>query len=121
SRFFVAVTIAYVFSLGAQVGAIAHIFRLVVTRADAQLAAGAVALLATMSLIGRLIGGQLLAKTPARAFTLAMMANQAVALAFLAYAETRIALLAGVALFGITVGNILMMQQLLIAEAFGSR
>ncbi|HXM31109.1 MAG TPA: MFS transporter, partial [Xanthobacteraceae bacterium] len=121
SRFFAAVTLAYVFSLGAQVGAIAHIFRLVVTRADAQLAAFAVALLASTSLVGRLIGGQLLSKIPARAFTIALMANQAVALVFLAFAETKVMLLAGVALFGFTVGNILMMHQLLLAEAFGSR
>jgi MFS family permease len=121
SRFFAAVTIAYVFSLGAQVGAIAHIFRLVVTRADAELAALAVALLAGTSLVGRLIAGQLLTRIPARAFTIALMANQSMALAFLAFAETKMALLAGVALFGVTVGTILMMHQLLIAEAFGSR
>ena len=121
SRFFAAVTLAYVFSLGAQVGAIAHIFRLVVTRADAQLAAASVALLASTSLVGRLIGGQLLSKIPARAFTIALMANQAVALVFLAFAETKVMLLAGVALFGFTIGTILMMHQLLVAEAFGSR
>src|SRR6202171_3969331 len=39
SRFFAAVTLAYVFSLGAQVGAIAHIFRLVAHRAGAPAAA----------------------------------------------------------------------------------
>jgi MFS family permease len=121
SRFFAAVTLAYVFSLGAQVGAIAHIFRLVVTRADAELAALAVALLAGTSLVGRLVAGQLLTKISARAFTIALMANQSMALAFLAFAETRTALLVGVALFGVTVGTILMMHQLLIAEAFGSR
>jgi MFS family permease len=121
SRFFMAVTLAYVFSLGAQVGAIAHIFRLVVTRADAHLAAFAVALLASTSLVGRLIAGQLLTKIPARAFTIALMANQAAALAFLAFAHTNISLLAGVALFGFTIGTILMMNQLLLAEAFGSR
>jgi MFS family permease len=121
SRFFVAVTFAYVFSLGAQVGAIAHLYRLVVTRADAQLAAVAVALLAGSSLVGRLIGGQLLAKIPARAFTLVLMANQAGALAYLAFAETKTALLTGVVLFGLTIGTILMMHQLLLAEAFGSR
>jgi MFS family permease len=121
SRFFVAVTIAYVFSLGAQVGAIAHIFRLVVTRADAHLAAAAVALLAGMSLIGRLIGGQMLTKISSRSFTLGLMANQAVALSFLAVVENQIGLMASVALFGFTIGNILMMQQLLLAEAFGSR
>jgi MFS family permease len=121
SRFFIAVTLAYVFSLGAQVGAIAHIFRLVVTRADAQLAAIAVALLAGTSLVGRLIAGQLLTRIPARAFTIALMANQAAALAFLAFAHTKVSLLAGVALFGFTIGTILMMNQLLLAEAFGSR
>src|ERR1700730_13056478 len=121
SRFFAAVTLAYVFSLGAQVGAIAHIFRLVVTRADAQLAAASVALLASTSLVGRLIGGQLLSKIPARAFTIALMANQAVALVFLAFAETKVMLLAGVALFGFTVGNILMLHKLMLADAFGSR
>ena len=121
SRFFIAVTIAFVFSLGAQVGAIAHLFRLMVTRSDVHLATISIALLASMSLIGRLIGGQLLAKIPARTFTLALMLNQAVALTFIAYAETETALLASIVLFGLTVGNILMMHQLLIAEAFGSR
>ncbi|HXY90730.1 MAG TPA: MFS transporter [Xanthobacteraceae bacterium] len=121
SRFFVAVTLAYVFSLGGQVGAIAHLYRLVVTRADAELAGMAVALLAGTSLVGRLIGGQLLLRIPARAFTLALMANQAAALAFLAFAETKLAILAGVALFGLTIGTILMMHQLLLAEAFGAR
>jgi len=80
-----------------------------------------VALLAAMSLIGRLIGGQLLAKISSRSFTLALMANQAVALALLAIAENRFWMMASVALFGFTIGNILMMQQLLLAEAFGSR
>jgi MFS family permease len=121
SRFFAAVTLGFVFALGAQVGAMAHIFRLVVTRTDAQLAGLAVALLAGMSLTGRLIAGQLLAKIPTRTFALALLANQAVSLAFLSLAESKAALIAGIALFGLTVGTILMMHQLLIAEAFGAR
>jgi predicted MFS family arabinose efflux permease len=111
-----------VFALGAQVGAIAHIFRLVGARVEAETAALAVALLASASLVGRLGGGWLLVeKVPARGFTLALVAMQAAALAFLALAETKIELLAAAVMFGLLVGNVLMMQPLLLAEAFGTR
>jgi MFS family permease len=122
SRFFVGVTAAYVFALGAQVGAIAHIFRLVSTRLEAETAALAVALLASASLAGRLAGGWLLVeKVPARGFALALVAMQGAALAFLSLAGTRIELLAAAVVFGLSVGNVLMMQPLLLAEAFGTR
>ena len=121
TRYFVAVTVGYLFSLGAQVGAIAHVFRLVNTRSDAHIAAIAVAVLAATSLLGRLAAGQLLAKIPARAFTVGAMLWQAGSLVFLAFAQGEHQLLTGIFLFGICIGTILMMQQLLIAEAFGSR
>jgi MFS family permease len=122
SRFFAGVTAAYVFALGAQVGAIAHVFRLVSTRVEAETAALAVALLASSSLVGRLTGGWLLVeKVPARGFALALIAMQAAALVFLSFASTKIVLLAGAVLFGLSVGNVLMMQPLLLAEAFGTR
>jgi len=121
TRYFAAITICYLFALGAQVGAIAHVFRLVNTRSDSHAAAIAVAILAATSLFGRLAAGQLLARIPARAFTVGAMLWQAASLAFLAFAEGENLLLAGTFLFGICIGTILMMQQLLIAEAFGSR
>lgn len=121
TRYFVALTVGYLFSLGAQVGAIAHVFRLVNTRSDAHTAAVAVAILAGTSLLGRLAAGQLLAKIPARAFTVGAMLWQAASLAILAFVEGEHLLLIGAFLFGICIGTILMMQQLLLAEAFGSR
>jgi MFS family permease len=122
SRFFIGVTGAYVFALGAQVGAIAHIFRLASTRADAGTAAIAVALLASASLVGRLAGGWLLVRTvPPRAFALALILAQGGALAFLSFAHTQAMLFAGTIAFGVSVGNVLMMQPLLLAEAFGTR
>ena len=122
SRFFVGVTAAYVFALGAQVGAIAHFFRLISTRLEPESAALAVALLASASLVGRLAGGWLLVeKVPARGFALALVAMQAAALAFLSLAGTKIELLAAAVVFGLSVGNVLMMQPLLLAEAFGTR
>jgi MFS family permease len=121
TRYYAAVTGAYVFALGAQVGGIAHIYRLANTRADEHVAAVAVALFAAVSLAGRLASGWLLMKVALRAFSLALMASQAIALALLAYAASGLAILAATALFGLTSGTILMMQQLLLADAFGTR
>ena len=49
-----------------------------------------------------------------------MLLAQALALALLAFAVKSL-LLVGAVLFGITVGNVLMLQPLLLAEAFGTR
>jgi MFS family permease len=46
---------------------------------------------------------------------------QAIGLALLAVAEDRAQILAGTVLFGITMGNSLMMHPLLLAERFGTR
>ena len=78
------------------------------------------AILAGTSLLGRLAAGQLLSKIRARAFTVSAMLWQAGSLVLLAFAEGPQLLLAGAFLFGICIGTILMMQQLLLAEAFGS-
>jgi predicted MFS family arabinose efflux permease len=119
SRFFVGVTASYFFVMGAQVGAIAHIYRLAKTGGSADIAALAVALLAGASVCGRLAGGFILLRVPARAFTFALFAQQAAALVVLGLAAGKGTLLFGVVLFGLAMGNILMMQPLLLAEAFG--
>ncbi|HWE22119.1 MAG TPA: MFS transporter [Hyphomicrobiaceae bacterium] len=121
SGYFHAVSIAYLFLLGSQVAGIAHLYRLASTRDGADTAALALAVMAATSTIGRLIGGALLLRVPARTFALAMMVLQAVALAGLAWAHGRAAILAGVAVFGFTMGNSLMMHPLLLVERFGTR
>ena len=120
SRFFMSVTLAYLFGLGAQVGAITHLFRLASTRENPGIAALTLALLASASVVGRLSGGWLLLKLPTRGFAIGMLLAQGLALAVLAFAAKGLLLLAAV-LFGITVGNVLMLQPLLLAEAFGTR
>jgi predicted MFS family arabinose efflux permease len=120
SRFFVGVAASYFFVMGAQVGAIAHIYRLAKTGGGADIAPLAVALLAGASVCGRLAGGWILLKVRPRAFTLSLFAQQAVALAVLAVAAGKGMLLLGVVMFGLAMGNILMMQPLLLAEAFGT-
>jgi MFS family permease len=121
SRYFYAVSIAYLFLLGAQVGAIAHFYRLASVRDGVATAALALAVMATSSTVGRLAGGWLMLWVPTRGFALALMAMQAAALALLAFAADRMAILTGAVLFGVTMGNSLMMHPLLLAERFGTR
>lgn len=121
SRFFRFATAAYAFSMLAQVGGIAHQFKLVSGRVDAATAALSVSLLAGSSVVGRLSGGWLLAYVPMRGFTVLLMAAQAGALGVLARGDARGALLGGSIAFGLTVGNVLLLQPLLLAEAFGVR
>ncbi len=119
TRYYILVTITFVFALMTQVGGISHQFKLIVDRVNIETAALGVSLLAAASMIGRLLGGWVLTKVSIRSFTIAILLIQALSLAFLAQAETGLALLIGVVLFGATVGNALMLLPLLLAEAFG--
>jgi MFS family permease len=121
SRFFVTTAAAFLFALGAQVGGIAHVYRLANTRADVETAAAAVAVLAVSSLVGRLAVGWMLARISSRTMTFALMIVQTATLALMAYAFGAQLILIAVALFGLTTGSMLMMQPLLLAEAFGVR
>ncbi len=121
SRFFLAVSIAYLFLLGAQVAAIAHLYRLANVRSGTETAALALAFLASASIAGRLTGGWLVLRTKVRTFALQLMAVQTAALMMLAFVHERVAILVAVVLFGVTIGNSLMMHPLLLAEKFGTR
>ncbi len=121
SRFFIVTTVAYMLTLGAQVGGIAHLFRLVSERATGEAAAMAVASLAAASVLGRLSGGWLLLRISSRIFAFVMFAVQAAGLVVLSVSGSQAALLLGAMLFGISIGNVLMLQPLLLVEAFGVR
>lgn len=121
SRFFIGATVAFMTSMMAQVGAIAHQFSLVAGRSgDDDIAAAAVATMASFSIAGRLIGGWVLPKISSRGFMVGLMLGQALALSLYAFAATPTTMLIVAAMFGATVGNLLMMQPLLVAEAFGT-
>jgi MFS family permease len=121
SNFFIAVSFAYLFLLGAQVGAIAHLYRLANLRNGAETAALALAFIAAASIAGRLTGGWLVLRMRVRTFALELMAVQCISLIALAFAHQRFAILAATVLFGLTIGNSLMMHPLLLAEKFGTR
>jgi MFS family permease len=72
-----------------------------------------------MSVIGRLVGGRVVTKVPMLGFTVALAVIQGGAMVALAFANSVWALFLALPIFGLTVGNILMLQPLLIAERFG--
>jgi MFS family permease len=119
SRFYVGITAGYLLVLGSQVGAIQQLIKLVEDRTDPDTAAAATVALAGMSVAARLAGGRIVPRLPMTGFTSALAVTQGVALVALAYANRTVALFVAILLFGATVGNILMLQPLLIAERFG--
>lgn len=121
TRFFVGVTVGYVLALGSQVGAIQQLVKLVEERSDAATAAFATLVLAATSVVARLVGGRVVTSVPMTAFTASLAALQMVSLVSLAFASSTPAIFLSIVLFGMTIGNILMLQPLLIAERFGVR
>lgn len=121
SRFFRLVTAAWILAMLAQVGGIAHLFNLAATRVDTALGAKAVSLMATASIVGRFAGGWLLMRADTRRFALSCLVVQSASMLILALMVDAVGILVGAALFGLTVGNLLMLQPLLLAEVFGVR
>jgi MFS family permease len=121
SRFFVAMTIGYILVLGSQVGGIQQLVKLVEERTTADTAALATLVLAGTSVVARLIGGRVVSIVPMTAFTATLAGFQALAMALLAVATATPGIFGSIVLFGATVGNILMLQPLLVAERFGVR
>jgi len=121
SRFFRATSLAYVLMLGAQVGGVQQLVKLVEERTDAQTATFATIALAGMSVVARLAGGRIVTGLPMARFTVGLGIVQALALAWVALSESVVPLFASIVVFGATVGNILMLQPLLVAERFGVR
>ncbi|MEM9620059.1 MAG: MFS transporter [Pseudomonadota bacterium] len=118
SRFFVLLALGYLLCMGAQVGGIAHLYNLVEEIAGFALAAQAVQVLTLCSILGRFAGGWIVTRVAARWFTLCNLLLQMTGLLVLSQAESRGLILGGAAIFGFSVGNLLMMQPLWLAEAF---
>jgi cyanate permease len=121
SRFFLFVTIGYVLAHGSQVGGIQQLVKLVEERTTADTPAHATQVLAATTVVARLIGGRIISTLPMIPFTGALAALQMVAMIWLAFAMSTPYIFGAIILFGATIGNILMLQPLLIAERFGVR
>ena len=120
SRFFIVLTLGYIVAMGTQVGAIAHLYNRGFAIATPLQAAFAVSAMATLSVIGRLVGGVVIGRVPIKTFTLANVVGQLLGFILLAHAQDATQLWIGAGVFGVTVGNLLMLQPLLLAQAFGA-
>jgi len=121
TRFFWVVTVGYILVMGAQVGAIQQIVKLVEERTDKGTAAFATSVLSGMSVVFRLVGGRVIPKFPLAKFMVFVAAVQGTAIVLIGQMESTVPLFLSIGLFGAMVGNVLMMQSLLIAQRFGVR
>jgi MFS family permease len=119
SPFFIRCTTAYVIVMLAQVGGIAHLFSAAKDRVDSDTAALTVSVLAGTSVVARLVGGWIAERVRLRALTVSFAILQMAGLVLISQADTRTTILLSAAVFGSSVGNLLMLQPLLLAEAFG--
>lgn len=121
TRFFMCTTAAYMLMMGSQVGAIQQIIKLVEERTSEHTATYATVFLSGTSIFARLVGGRMASRLPLIGFTAVLGAVQAVALTLVAFASSTAFLFGSIVLFGATIGNLLMLQPLIIAERFGVR
>lgn len=115
------ISTGYIFLMMAQVGGIAHQYGLSRELLSEEETAIAVAILPITSIIGRLVGGWVIDKMSIRVFAISIMILQVFSLCMLGFGASVLSLCFGLAFFGATVGNLLMLQPLLIAAAFGLR
>jgi len=119
TKFFWTVTIGFVLVMGSQVGAIQQIIKLVEERSGKATAAIATSVLSGASVVFRLVGGRIIPKFPLAHFMVFIAVVQGLAIILIGQMNSTIPLMLSIALFGAMVGNILMMQSLMIAERFG--
>lgn len=121
SRFFVMLCLAYALIFFSQVGGLAHLFNLAKERSGDRAGSLALALLAGTSVIGRLLGGLIVLRVPTKVFSMILVVLQAIALLCISLSHSSTAIVASAVFLGVSVGNLLMLQPLLLAEAYGVR
>ncbi|MFM8954246.1 MAG: MFS transporter [Actinomycetota bacterium] len=121
TKFFNAVTFGYIFAFGAQVGGALQLVKLVEERAGRSTATLATIVLSSMSIVSRFVAGRIIPRLNMTRFTVGLAAMQGLSLASLGLINSRVGLLLAIGLFGVTIGNMVMMQSLLLAERFGVR
>lgn len=121
SRFFVMLCLAYALIFFSQVGGLAHLFNLAKERSGDRAGSLALALLAGTSVVGRLLGGLIVLRVPTKLFSMILVVLQAAALACVSLSNSTLTIVASAVFLGVSVGNLLMLQPLLLAEAYGVR
>lgn len=118
TRFFIMLTIGYVFCQGAQVGGISHLYNRVDELAGFATAATAVQILTVCSILARFVGGWVCTRVALRTFTLFNLMIQMAGLTLVGLADGKAMVLLGAGVLGVSIGNLLMLLPLWLAEAF---
>lgn len=121
TRYFKFVSAGFVMIMGAQVGAIQHIYKLTGDRVDIDAAALALMVVVITSVIARIVGGLVTLRVSLHRITTVLVVVEAVGIALIANAFNTAAILVGVIVLGSAMGNLLMLHPLLLANAFGVR
>jgi MFS family permease len=103
------------------VGAIQQIVKLVEERTTPGTAALATSVLSGASVVFRLLGGRIIPKFPLAKLMVFIAVVQGCAIILIGQMNQALFLMLSIGLFGAMVGNVLMMQSLLIAQRFGVR
>ncbi len=118
TRFFKLHSAGYALCMLAQVGGIAHLYGRVDFVSDYETASMSVQALSIASILSRFIGGVIATRVSIRAFTLFMLVVQAIGLISIGVADGALQGIVAAAIFGSSVGNLLMLQPLWLAEVF---
>ncbi len=119
TRTFRLLTVGVTLLMLSQVGALAHMYGIGVTRVDPTTAALGVSTVATSSVVGRLAGIWILQRLEALRFTLALGMLQVLSMGLLGVDAGRPGLLLAAAVFGLSVGNLLVVIPVVLVESFG--
>ena len=104
-----------------QVGAAMHQLSVVREHLPPEIAALALSTTAAASIVGRLVVGSFADRIDQLKLTVGLVALQALSIATLGLASTALPLFLASAGFGFTIGNVFMLQSLLVAQLFGVR
>ena len=121
SRYFAFMSAGFLLIMGAQVGVIQHIFNLTKERVGLEDAQLALITLSATSVVARIIGGRTALSVPLGRLTTFLVLVQCGGITILALADSRLWVLVGAFVLGSSVGNLLMLHPLLLADAFGVR
>ena len=119
--YFRLLSLAFILIMGAQVGALQHIFKLTKDAVDVDAASVALVVVTSTSVVARIIGGLAATRIPLARLTSVLVVVQAVGVSLIAVAGSRAAILVGAVVLGSAMGNLLMLHPLLLADAFGLR
>lgn len=118
--FFRLVTLGFVFAMAAQVGGIAQLSKFGTERIGTEdFGTLLVSTVAASSVVARLVGGVVATRVSLVLMTGWLAAVQGLALLWLSQGMSRLPLVLATVAFGCTIGNLLMLQPLVLADRFG--